>query len=377
MGFRSTIATGPETSVWRALLYRCLPKPRTLRAANWRQNPKKVRAVLVLSQHPNPSFSYYLEERLKALGETPVTIRSINSDGLEDIDPNGLFVIVCRYVKSRQLKWLEHHIERLSGVGLFLDDDIAAIVTGAEATFRYKLKLARLGIFPLRRLNPLLHVIWASTEPLAKVISTDNSNVVLLPPAPAVEGDRSQQIGGLKMAYHATGVHTREHRFLVPIVKAAMRRHPQLHFEVLASGENATLWSAAGIEARRLSVLPELSWPDYLDHCARTKVDIALIPLLPGMANACRSDTKRIDVCRLGAAAIFSESEVFDRNRQAGELHVRNTNEDWLVAIEALVTSSERRRGAAAATQMSLRQMRDRAGLHIPGLHCSTAEIAA
>jgi len=357
-------------SRFRLWLYRILPKPRALAAATAQIDKKHAKAVLVLSQHPNPSFSYYLEERLKALRGVRVIVRPLNDESLEDIDPDRLFVIICRYVRSKQLNWLERNAERLSGIGLFLDDDIAAVVAGPDASLGYKFRLIMLGIWPLRRLNPLLQVIWASTESLVRAISEESSNVVLMPPAPFVEKETLKETRSLTMAYHATGVHGQEHRFLIPIVETAMRRHESLHFEVFASGRNATIWKAAKIDPNRLRILPELPWAAYLEYCAKVKADIALVPLLPGMANACRADTKRIDVCRLGAAAIYSDTDVFNRNRQVGELHVRNTREDWLTAIDELVASPERRFEAARATRIALQQMTSRAGLQIAGLRC-------
>ena len=361
---------------WRQLLYSLLPKPRVMAAEMGNRVVGDAKAVLVLSQHPNPSFSYYLEERLKALKGMPVYIRSLNGVGLEDIDPDRLFVVVCRYIRSRQLSWLERNAESLSGVGLFVDDDIAAVIAGPEASLQYKLRLFMLGIMPLRRLNPLLQVIWASTEPLVTAISAQSANVVLMPPIPPVERGELKESSQLTMGYHATGVHGREHRFLVAIVETAMRRYERLHFEVFASGRNAAIWRAADIDPSRLRILPELPWVDYLSYSGKAQVDIALVPLLPGRANACRADTKRIDVCRLGAAAIFSDTDVFNRNRQPGELHVKNTREDWLKAIDELVTSSSRRLVAIGATRASLQQMMSRADLQISGLNPSSSELA-
>lgn len=357
-------------SRWRLLLYRLLPKPQALRTVLRQGAPQKpAKAVLVFSYDPNPTFAYYLEERLNALRGVPVIVCSGHDEALDELDPDGLFVIICRYVGSKQLRWLERNIDRLSGISLLLDDDIAGVVVGRDASLKYKIKLMKLAILPLRRLNPLLDIIYASTEPLARTLSAQKSRVVLMPPAPSIEGRSLGCSRPLTMVYHATGIHAPEHRFLVPVVEAAMRRHDYLHFQVFASRKNADLWRRAKIDPKRLLILPELSWAAYLHYCTYIKADIALVPLLPGQANACRSDTKRIDVCRLGAAGIFSETEVFNRNRQPGELHVENKRENWLAAIDELVTSSERRAEAAGATRLSVQQMISRANLQIPGLH--------
>lgn len=68
---------------------------------------REIEAILVLSRHPNPSFSYYLEKRLRAVRSVRVVIRSINDGAPSDLEPDGLFVLICRYVKSEQPKWLQ------------------------------------------------------------------------------------------------------------------------------------------------------------------------------------------------------------------------------------------------------------------------------
>ncbi|WP_244519955.1 MULTISPECIES: hypothetical protein [unclassified Ensifer] len=318
--------------------------------------------VLVVSKHPNPTYSYYLEERLRRCG-LPFHVQDLDDD-LGGLDPDGMFVVICRYITSRQLRWVEFNRPRLAGVALFIDDDLAAIVSGSDGSWGYKFRLLRLGIKPLYHLRKVLDAVWVSTPELAQRLPSSNQVPLVMPPFPVPfpqQNDHgrnqadSQQM--LKLVYHATGIHHREHDFLRPIIARALDEHPTLRFEVIADGKIGAHWSAMNIAEGRLMVRDSLPWPEYLSYTAQSGADIALAPLLESRTNSSRSDTKRIDIARMKAAAIFSRSPVFDRCATEGELHVDNTAEDWLSAIRLLVTDPARREIARKATAASVVKM--------------------
>lgn len=357
--------------ILRNVIYKLLPRPRSLgRPAENRHRIAK--RLLILSRYPNPSVSYYLDERTKTLGEIPVIMKGLD-DSLDGIESDGLFVIICRYIKPPHIRWLEQRHERLAGVAYFVDDDIAAVVAGNEANWDYKFRLLRLAIRPLPRVNRLLTNIWSSTETLADSLATAGHRIDVLAPLPAepahgAASAKGQDAAPLQMVYHATGVHRREHEFLMPVVRAAMEKHANLHFEVFAGGGLARRWGRQGIDATRIAIRPPLSWPAYLAKTTHHAADIALAPLLSGKTNASRSDTKRIDISRLQAAAIFSRCPTFARCAVAGEFHIDNTPEAWLTAIDQLVGNRERRLAARDATRSSIEKMRLHASPAFPGI---------
>lgn len=331
---------------------------------------QQISGMLILSKHPNPTFSYYLEERISATAAATAIVRDIR-EGLDDIDPHGLFVVICRYIRPRQLKWLETHRSRLAGIAYFVDDDIAAIIAGHEARWYYKWKLIRTALMPQRRLNPLLTDVWASTRSLAAALSRRGSAVEVLPPYPPISHETQPQAEVspyLTMIYHATDIHRREHAFIMPIVAAAMRRHKNLRFEVIANGKVARRWRAAAIDKDRLVVRPAMPWKAYLKDSLARRVDISLIPLLDDRINNARSDTKRVDIARSGAAAIFSDCAVYQRCAMPGEVHVANTATAWAEAIDALIAEPGRRAIAREATCKSIQRMRDLGQEKFPGL---------
>jgi hypothetical protein len=357
--------------ILRDIVYQLLPRPRSS-GAGLDDVERTARRLLILSRHPNPSFSYYLDERSKTLGDIPVIMKGLD-DPLDAVDSDGLFVIICRYIKQPQLRWLEEKQGALAGVAYFVDDDIRAVVTGNEAGWLYKFRLITLAVRPLPRINRLLTHVWTSTETLASALAATNQRIDILPPLPtdlagiALNGIE-ESFAPLKMVYHATGVHRHEHEFLMPIVRAAMEKHGNLHFEVFASGALARRWARQGIDPARITIMPPLPWPAYLARTTDHSADIALAPLLSGKTNASRSDTKRIDIGRLRAAAIFSQCPTFERCTVDGEILIGNTGSAWLAAIDLLVNDRERRLASRDATRNSIERMRLHASPTFPGI---------
>lgn len=354
----------------REKLYSALPKPVARRAGNF-DSSNGIQRLVVLSKPGNPSFSYYIEDRLRELA-VPAQVRSFDAK-LDDLDPRGTFVILCRYVKPRQLLWLHRHRCDLSGVGLFIDDDIAAMVAAKNGPLDYRAYLFGMGVLPLPLLNGLLTHLWASTETLAKALAQGSLTASILAPRPGREhyratGGRPSTGDAVRMVFHATGAHFSEHHFLIPIVADMLARHAHLSFEVIAEGAPIRWWSNLAVEPGRLHIRLPLRWPDYFKETASEPADIALIPLLPGKTNDRRSDTKRIDVSRLQAAAIYSNCDIYRRCAIPGEIFADNRPEAWRMEIDRLVTDPSIRQRAREATMASMAIMREASQPGFPGL---------
>lgn len=348
-------------------IYHALPKPCARREKSLAS--AQVRRVLVIREGANPSFTYYLEARLKAL-EVPFDVIE-NTGSVTGIDPATTFVIICRYIRLSKFFWLWRHRAHFPGVALFIDDDIAATVVEGHSGLGYKIYLIGLGLIPLVYLNRVLTSVWASTSVLAESLQAN----AVLPPFPArdvyvpdAEG-RKHSDSTCRMAFHATGAHDAEHAFLIPIVKAALQRLPNLHFNVVAEERLAKIWRHElrdfGGRAQTISPLP---WPDYLKNASHLQTDILLVPLLSGRVNNARADTKRIDASRLAAATIFSRCKTYERCFTEGEIMVENDVQSWLDAIECLVSNSDKRQQARHATSASVIEMLRHASPQLPGL---------
>jgi hypothetical protein len=332
------------------VLYKIIPKPRVRhQAAGNRQTAERL---LVLTKGNNPTFSYYLEERLNR-SPYPSQVRDL-ADGLDDIDPEGLFVVICRYIRPRQLQWLYRNRKRIAGAALFLDDDIAATLVSREGELGYKAYITAVGILPLMVLNRVLTDIWVSTPALRKALEGKTAGIKVVGPLPAkLTYDRRKndtETGHVVMAFHTGGCHEAEHNFLVPVVREALRRCRNLRYEVVATGKIAKMWQNADLPEGQFVIHSNKIWADYLEDTLKSKVDILLVPLAQSRMNDVRAGTKRIDAVRMGAAAILSRSHVYQHAASNGEVFVDYDPTDWVEEICRLAGNITLRHRARDAT---------------------------
>ncbi|NLH81945.1 MAG: glycosyltransferase family 4 protein [Phyllobacteriaceae bacterium] len=348
-----------------------LPRPKLDSDTSSRRDGP-IERIVVFARLPNPTIDYYLAARLAAPGMPPSQIVDIRDPTLPAIEAEGTFVIVCRYASRRMVTWIDRNANRLAGVGFFTDDNIGAVITGSEARLGYRLFLYQRGLAPLRRLNRHIDVMWVPTPALAAALGGDT--VRLMPPAPdrqtwasaAAAGhpcDRPQQ-GPVRIVYHATGVHRREHTFLAPVIAEVLQQRPNVVFEVTADTRAARAWE--GIE--RVTVVRPTSWVDYLDRTLREPADIAVVPLLKSRANHVRAGTKRIDVVRLGAAGVFSQSAAYGDIDDSGEIRLPNRRKVWVQTLLRLVDEPELRGEVALASRRLVEAMTELAEEGIPDL---------
>ena len=160
-----------------------LPRPRALAPAD---GDRRIERLLVLSKGENPTFSYYIENRLQQPSCPPSVVRSIDEGSLDDFDPTGSFVVICRYIRPRQISWLERHRRQIAGIALFVDDDIAALITGRDGAWTYRAYLAYFACLPLPRLNRLLSDVWVSTPALRSRLAHQGREPRILSPSPVL-----------------------------------------------------------------------------------------------------------------------------------------------------------------------------------------------
>jgi hypothetical protein len=354
-------------NLFRRCLYRILPKPLAGGKAGF--DPTRIRRVIAFRKGPNPTFTYYLEERLKQVA-VPVETVDLHAP-IQSLDPAESYVILCRYALPQHVWWLLKHRRQLAGLALMIDDDIAATVTEGEGKFGYRLYLLGIAVAPLLILNRLFTHVWPATQPLADRLGLSDVVAPLPPPDTCRAPFREYPRPALRMIYHATGAHDLEHRFLVPIVARVLAQCPDARFEVVASGNSARLWKDLadhGALGARVDLIRESRWPDYLRRTAEEGADLALVPLMPGRVNDVRSDTKRIDVARMNAAAIFSRSPAYERCTVAEEILVDHDVEQWVSRILHLLRDETERRTSTEAVRRSVERMVEHASPFLPGL---------
>ena len=81
------------------------------------------------------------------------------------------------------------------------------------------------------------------------------------------------------------------------------------------------------------------------------------MPLMPSRMNDVRADTKRVDVCRMSAAGVFSNVPVYASRKAKGEILVANHVDLWIETIGRLITDTGLRSEARSATVLAVQAM--------------------
>ena len=234
----------------------------------------------------------------------------------QTIDPAGGFVILCRYLPRIWEHWLESHAPGLAGIGLLLDDDMARLVTDLSVPRMYRLRLASRGLAPWRFLSGRLHVLWTSGDALAGRFAQARPRVLQPVPSAIDLASPAERMGGpVRIAFHATAAHFREHKFAAQLCAHLQGQRDDFVFDVIASKDTAHLWQ--GLRAHVRAPMP---WPQYRQLAGSNSFEILLAPLAPVAVNHTRSPTKAIDAVRFGAAAILSDGPAYESLRGAALL---------------------------------------------------------
>jgi hypothetical protein len=267
--------------------------------------------LVAVSAGENPSFDYFLRPRLGR--ESTIIDLANGPSALPDRPPEELALVFCRYVPPLWLAWTLRHAKRLGGLGIFLDDDYGGLVLDRTVPLRYRWKVMRLGLLPWRALSGRFTHVWTGSDALAKRLRHPKA-VALEPIAPAEDlgglpatGGRPEADGSgeaMRLAFHATAVHRREHLWLAALADRLKAAVPGARLEVVADRRLAPIWR----EHPWVEVRPSRPWPAYRDAARRGGADLFLVPLVDARINEGRSFSKVIDAVRLGAVPLLADA---------------------------------------------------------------------
>lgn len=335
--------------------------------------------VHVLELTENPSSAFYVLPVAMRLAEKVVRL------SLQDVPPReippGTSLIIVRYLNQRWRRWITANRAKFARLVLFLDDDIFDPTAWHSLPLGYRFKAWRLCARHLEWFRRVNIELWVSTPYLADKYHAWTPRLCLpsdIKGSPAIDSQSplhrrtsgrihhkdcrsrgNDQLVGTRIApstshsirvfYHGSSTHYSELVWLRDIAMQAGQLNPALTFELIGNRSVQRLWR--GVSNTR--VVPEMTWPQYLEFTFSSQRDIGLAPLLPHPFNAARSHTKFFDITRTGAAGIYSDHPAFVSALADGRCGtiVRNDPESWVEAILALAFDHERRNTIANAAR--------------------------
>ncbi len=310
--------------------------------------------ILVLQRGENASTDYYLRSRLAACG-LPAEIADLTDDpgasGMLGAGGAGaLMVVLCRYAAPAWLDALERMRDRLVRVAFFMDDDLPAMLRAREIPSAARGKVALHFAAHAERLSGLCSEVWVSTPELANRYAEAAPRV--LAPLPEAEPPPPAPASADLVVYHGTDVHPRERRFVLEVASLLQTRSPGARIEL--AGDRSLARAAAGLAG--VEVVPQRSWPDYLEVQTGRTAAISLAPLFPSDLNDARAPVKAFDAARLGAAGLYADAPAYRGHVRDGEdgLVLPMQPSAWAAAIAALLADPDRRMRLAGAARARL-----------------------
>lgn len=296
--------------------------------------------LLVVAARKSPTIDYYLSDLFA--GDFASSHRVVVDSELErwsgaaataGIAP-GTRVVLVRMPDSRWASVIEAAGDKVVEVVWLIDDDAIAAREDEWLPKDYRMRLLDDHLAFKQSFERLVDRVWASTSVLAARFPP--ARVDVRPPRAL---PRSEQ-RWVKIFYHGTGSHQREHAFLLPILHEVQTRLPYTVFEV--TGDHALYRMFRTVP--RLRVLHPVAWPDYWVHLQASNYDLGLAPLLDTPFNRARSGVKALEVAATGARGLLSRRAPYTEYAHLpGMLLVGDEPSEWVDAIvrvaEDLVSS--------------------------------------
>jgi len=240
-----------------------------------------------------------------------------------------------------------------------MDDDLLDWAVLFNIPLPYALRLWYKATSKRKQILSSCAELWVSTPYLAKKYSAFNPRL-LRPVASGLLLERSwitssnsefstlsQSSDVVRICYHGTWSHRDDMIWLAPVISEVQRRCSNAVFEVIGGARVSRIFR--GIP--RVTVLPTMSWPDYLKHTQTVHQDIGLAPLRDTLFNRGRGPIKFFDYARAGAVGVYSAGPAFSGFVADGVdgFVLENDHSLWIEKIVELVNFPQLRHQMADA----------------------------
>jgi glycosyltransferase involved in cell wall biosynthesis len=144
-----------------------------------------------------------------------------------------------------------------------------------------------------------------------------------------------------KVGYMASADHAHNLAMILPAIVELLDRHEHVGFELFGSIPVPAELERFG---DRVTTAPPITdYARFLEEFATREWDVGICPLVPIPFNLMKASTKWVEYSSVGTAVVASRGTVYDDCCADGCGLLADTPEEWLEALELLVTSDEAR----------------------------------
>lgn len=289
---------------------------------------KSAKSVIVVQEKNNPSTDFFVLPQIKAQQLAfEVVDHSIEP---ESLDLTNKLIVFVRYVPKNWERHISNGRQGVSGVVIFLDDDLFDRASFVGLSWRYKKKLLNLSFKKQSWLKKVGAQLWVSTPHLAEKY-IDWQPTLILPKSSITN------TAVVKVFYHGSSSHSGEINWLHSVIKSVLERNPAICFEIIGDHEVNKLFRGLA----RVAIIHPMSWANYQSFIAQPGRRIGLAPLLDQSFNSARSYTKFFDISQAGAVGVYAKHQSFSGvvEHDVNGLLVEMNLDDWVNAILSLASN--------------------------------------
>ena len=271
---------------------------------------------------------------------------------LAGFDPR--LIIFCRYSGPFHEQLVDWARRRSIPIMYHIDDDLLAIPPDIGER-KHQLHNAPERLQAVESLLKAADLVYASTQPLGArlleyfpdlPVDTGKiycSGAVLR--TPAAQAAR-------KVGYMASADHAHNLTNILPAIVELLDRNTQIDFEFFGSIPIPAELERFG---NRVTTAPPISnYGEFLEEFAKRNWDVGICPLTPIDFNMMKANTKWVEYTSAGTAVVASRGTVYDECCADGCGILADTPQEWLDALELLVSDEAVRLEQVNAAQRKL-----------------------
>jgi glycosyltransferase involved in cell wall biosynthesis len=271
---------------------------------------------------------------------------------LDRYDPS--VIVFCRYsgpAHRRMMDWAKRQ-----GVPVLyhIDDDLLAIPPDVGER-KHALHNSPERLATVRELLQSADLVYASTSKLRRKL------LEYFPGLPVVAGkiycsgsviEEPSRGPTRKIGYMASADHAHNLEIVLPAIEQMLERNPQVEFQLFGSIPVPERLLRFG---DRISKAPPIAnYERFLTEFAAYRWDVGICPLSPIEFNLMKANTKWVEYTSVGAAVVASRGTVYDDCCADGCGILADGTDEWLAALELLISDNEERLSVARGAQEKL-----------------------
>jgi len=307
------------------------------------------RSFLLLRRADSPTDKLYIEPFLSDISlQKNIPFEILNSSDIDDKDlefellsrlKSGVDVVVTRYIDKAWLEVLLKTRNKIRSITYLMDDDVLAAYQTLNLPEGYRTRMKSTALQDWSVMSFVCDNYINTSKKLSEKYAGNKSTLMHPTFFETNERLKAEIKSGITVSYHATGGHKNDIDFIAEIICKLLEKHRQVQFRIVLGG----YCPEKLIGNPQIQVFKNMTWPEYQEFVRLERSDIGLAPLLQTPYNEAKSVVKLIDIAKLGAVGLFSDSVSYRDYIDSGDNGFILPNEPtaWFKVLDFLIENPD------------------------------------